>query len=108
MFLRLALADHAVIVIMQFLQRAWLWSRELLSDMPNSDMQMLESERNVPFLLLAVVIGRLRSVVVRRIVVEARYSPELPFAVVSCTVLIDWRRLDVAGWYPYDFSTRDI
>lgn len=49
MFLRVAIANHVVMIIMQFLERALPWSREQLKDMPDFDPQMVAIGRGVLF-----------------------------------------------------------
>lgn len=48
-FLWVAVADHCVIVIIQFFYRSRPWSGEWLVDMPDFDSRIVESGRGVPF-----------------------------------------------------------
>lgn len=50
-FLRAAIANHVVMVIMQLMDHAWPWSMKRLEDMPDFDLHMMESERGVLFRL---------------------------------------------------------
>lgn len=46
-FLRTAVADHCIMVIMQFLERVRFWSSERLKDLLDFDTRMNESRRDV-------------------------------------------------------------
>lgn len=50
-YLRAAIADHVVMVLMMFLEHAWPWWSEQLEDMLDCDPHMAESERGVLILL---------------------------------------------------------
>lgn len=67
---------------------------------------MVESERGILFPLSPGVIDRVRRVGVRRFEAETQNVSVRAFTTVLCAVLIDWSRLDMAGWYPYDCYTR--
>lgn len=104
-FLRVVVADLDFKVVMQFRERAWLWSSEWLKDMLDFIQRMVESARDVVFSLLPAIINRARRVRVCWILVGTRYFPVRAFAAVLCTVLIDWSRASVVGWYPSALTT---
>lgn len=44
--------------IMQFLERTWLWPSEMLKDVPEFDLEVVESEREVLFPMLSGAMHR--------------------------------------------------
>lgn len=76
--------------------------------MPDFDLRMINSGRKVIFALSLGVIDIVRCVAVHRIVSKTRYAPARALAVLLYACAIDWTRLDVAGWYSYDFTTGDV
>lgn len=73
-----------------------------------SDPRMVESGRVVLFPLFSGVINRVLLVALRGIAARSRYSPIQAFAAVLFTILIDWSRPDMAGWYRYDFTAEAV
>lgn len=61
-FLRVTMPDHVVMAVMQFIKRAWLWSRRRLEDMLACDPWMVESGHGALFPLSPEVIDRVRQV----------------------------------------------
>lgn len=106
MYLRVAIADHFVMTIMQSLERAWSWSSERLKDMSDHIPHMVERGRGVLFPLPFGLIDRVRRVGVRRIVSETNYSPVRGPATFLCSCNINWERPDVVSLYPYDITWR--
>lgn len=88
-FRRAAISAYVVMVIMQFLDRAWPWSREQLEEMADFYPRMAESDCEVLLPLAQGSIDKKRRVVVRRIVVKTLYSPLRAFAAVLSTVSIN-------------------
>lgn len=69
-----AIADHVVMIVKHFLERAWLWSRKRLEDMPHCDLQMVECWCSVLYLLLSRATDRVRRVELRHFVSERGIS----------------------------------
>lgn len=61
-YLRAVTADHAVRIIVQFMERTRPWFNERLKKLPDYDSQMVESGRFVLFPLPLGVIDRVRRV----------------------------------------------
>lgn len=105
--LRAAFAGHCVMVTMKFLELTWPRSREWLVSVVELDLGVIESVLGVlPF--SPDVIESMRRVAVRRIELGTRYSPACALATVVCACTISWTRLDVVGWFPYDFTTENL
>lgn len=107
-FLRVAVVDPCVTVIMKLLERARAWSSERLKDMPDFDPRMIKYGRGVLLPLPPAVIERGRCVGVRRIVSGTCHGTARAPAAVVCACAINWTRPDVSGWYSHDFSTGDV
>lgn len=107
-YMNVALADHTVMMIMQFLQLAWPWSRDRIVDIPGYDPRMAEGGRGLLFPLPEGIMERVRRVGMSRIVSGTRYSPVRALAAVMCSLSICWGHEDVLGWYPYDFTTGNV
>lgn len=58
MFVRVAVADHCIIVILQFLERAWPWLSKRLESMLDFDSRMIKCRRGVLLPLPVGVIER--------------------------------------------------
>lgn len=103
--LRVVVADHCEMVIMEFLERTWPWSSERMKSMPEFDLRMIECGREVLLSLPPGVVVRSRRVGIRRVASETRYSPARALAAVVFACATNWTRPDVAGCIPYNFST---
>lgn len=108
MFLWVAVAEHCVMVTMQFLERAQLWSSEQAEGTPDFDPRMIESGRGVLYPLPCGGIVRLHRVDIRRIVTGTWYAPVRALVAILCACAINWVSFVLVGWYPYDFMTRDV
>lgn len=107
-FLRVDVVDHCVMVIMEFLKRAWPRSSEQLKAMSIFDPEMIESRHGVHFPVPAEVIGSVCLVVVRQIISGTRFSPRRAFATIVRACAISWTRPGVVERYRYDFMTVDF
>lgn len=108
LYTEVALADHTVMVIMQFLKRAWPWSRDRIEKIPGYDPRMVEGGHVLLFTLPERIAERIRHVGINRIVSGTRYSPVRALAAVLCSLGIFWGHPDVLGWYLCDFTTGDV
>lgn len=108
MYLRVAIADHFIIVIILFLECRWPWPSEQLEDMLDYYLRMIERERFVLFLLPLWVIERVRHVGVRRVVSGTRYFLVRALAATRCSCGTNPDRADVVGWYSHVLTSKDV
>lgn len=97
--MHVALADHVIIVIMQFLERAYPWFRERLKDIPDHDLKV-STVSCFPYRKTFW-----SGCVVSELVVSYRDSPVRALAPIMCSVSICWSHANVVCWYPNDFTT---
>lgn len=79
-----------------------------MEDISDFDPLIIKSGPGVLFSLPTRVIDRVRRVVVRGIVSGTRYAPARALAALLCDCATNYTRPDMVGWYPYEFTTRDV
>lgn len=84
--MEVALADHAIMVVLRFLERAWPWARDRLEKVLGYDLRMAEGGHGLLYPLTGGIANRIRRVGINQIFSGTRYSPVRALVAVLCSL----------------------
>lgn len=97
--MHVAMADHVVMVITQFVERAWLRPSKCLEYLPDFGPPMAGTERGVLLSLPSEDVDRVQRVSGSQFVLWTRYFLRCVLVATLCKVSFCWSRSHVVGWY---------